>query len=314
MTKVLAIIGPTATGKSALAMELASRYPLEIISADSMQVYRGMDIGTDKPSLKETARVRHHLVDVKDPDDQWSVEEFKREATGAIAGITGRDRIPSIVGGTGLYVRALLHDYPLVEAPPDVTLRRSLGAVAKARGPQAVHAMLKEKDPISWQELHPNDLKRVIRALEYYQLTGLSISERRLRKVDPLYRSLMIGISWDHQELHRRIDNRVEDQFARGFVEEVKRLLACGYREDLPSMQGLGYKEICQHLHGLLTLEETKYLIKRNTRRLAKRQLTWFSKEEGINWVRAGKDTVWADTVKRASELVDGFFEKRMRP
>ena len=165
--------------------------------------------------------------------------------------------------------------------------------------------MLKDKDPVAWRDLHPNDQKRVIRALEYFEATGLPISSRRLRPAAPRYKALTVGISWDRQELQERIDSRVEAQIASGFVGEVENLLALGYGEDLPSMQGLGYKEICQYLRGLLTLPETAALIKRNTRRFAKRQHTWFSREEGIIWVAAGKDTPWAKTARRAYGLVE---------
>jgi len=288
-------------------MELASRVPLEVISADSMQVYRGMDIGTDKPTPEGTRRVRHHLIDMRNPDEPWSVEEFKTMASTAIDQVSGRGGLPCVVGGTGLYVRALLRDFPLVEAPPDWDLRHRLQDLAYLRGNQAVHAMLRDRDPVSWQGLHPNDLRRVVRALEYFQATGKPISARRLERPEPPYDYLMIGLAWDRQELYARIDNRVEAQFARGFVQEVERLLSLGYREDLRSMQGLGYKEICQYLRGLLTLPETKRLIKRNTRRFANRQFTWFTREEGINWVGAGKDTAWAETVEGACGLVAEF-------
>jgi tRNA dimethylallyltransferase len=307
VANLLVIAGPTASGKSALAMEIASRYSVEIVSADSMQIYRGMDIGTAKPTREERSRVRHHLIDIKDPDEPWSVEEFKTKAAAAIDEISGRGALACVVGGTGLYVRALLRGYPLTDAPPDWIFRRQLQDLARSRGNQAVHAMLREKDPASWEELHPNDLKRVVRALEYFRATGRPISARRSAKPGSPYRSLRIGLGWDRHESHARTDNRVEAQFSQGFVQEVEQLLWLGYREELPSMQGLGYKEICMCLRGLLTLDETKALIKRNTRRFAKRQLTWFSREEGINWVEAGKDTAWAETARRALGLVAEF-------
>jgi tRNA dimethylallyltransferase len=305
LRRVLVVTGPTASGKSRLSMDLSTRYPLEIISADSMQVYRYMDIGTDKPGKEETARVRHHLMDIKDPDEPWSVEEFKARAEAAIEEIGARGKLPCVVGGTGLYVRALLRNYPLVDAPPDWGFRRRLQELANLKGNQAVHAMLRERDPASWRGLHPNDLKRVIRALEYFHATGQRISARRIEPPELPYEALIVGIVWSRQELYERIDNRVEAQFARGFVAEVERLLALGFSEDLPSMQGLGYKEICQYLKGLGTLPETVALIKRDTRRFAKRQFTWFSREEGVDWVKAGKDTPWAETVGRAYDLVE---------
>jgi len=301
--RVLVITGYTASGKSALSLELAGHIPLEVISADSMQVYRGMDIGTDKVSAEERAEVRHHLIDIKDPDEAWSVEEFVSRAGTAIDLISDRGSLPCVVGGTGLYVRALLEGFPLVDGPPNPELRRELMDMARERGNEAVHACLRDKDPKSWQILHPNDLRRVIRALEYFHATSRPISERLEQKQPKPYKSFIIGIAWDRHVLEERIDNRVEMQFQRGFVEEVRSLIAKGYCEDLPSMQGLGYKEVCLFLRGLLTLEEAKNLIKRNSRRFLKRQFTWFSRERGINWVSAGNDIGWASTVNSARKL-----------
>jgi len=305
LEKVLVITGPTASGKTRLSLDLAEHYPLEIISADSMQVYRYMDIGTDKPSVEERKRVPHHLIDIKYPDEPWSVEEFQRRAKKAIREIRERNRIPCIVGGTGFYIRAFLRNYPLYDAPPNWELRRRMQRLAQERGKSAVHALLKDVDPESWKSLHPNDIKRVIRALEYYEATGRPISERKNMERSSLYDPLLIGFWWNRQELYERIDERVEEQFKRGFVQETKRLLDMGYSEDLPSMQGLGYKEICDYLKGLSTESETKSLIKRNTRRLAKRQLTWFTKEEGIIWVYRGKDKPWKNTLDEVCLLVD---------
>jgi len=298
------IAGPTATGKSALSMDLSSIYPLEVISADSMQVYRGMDIGTDKVSPEDASRVKHHLIDIKDPDEPWSVEEFKSRAQAAIDEIASRGNLPCVVGGTGLYIRALLRDFPLLDTAPDQELRGSLARLARERGNEAVHALLRERDEVSWKPLHPNDHKRVVRALEYHKATGRPISERLLQEPKRPYDSLLLGISWDRHVLDARIDNRVENQFERGFVTEVQNLLSKGYGEDLASMQGLGYKEVWLFLRGLLTVQETKSLIKRNTRRYCKRQFTWFSREEGINWVAAGKDIGWTSTVIEASEAI----------
>lgn len=308
LSKIVVITGPTATGKSSLAMDLSRLFPLEIISADSMQIYRHMDIGTAKPSPKEMALVRHHLVDIKDPDEPWSVEEFKERAQKAIREITERQSIPCVVGGTGLYIRVLLNDYPLRDAPPDLQFRREMKNLAKRDGNQAVHALLRDRDPESWRILHPNDLKRVIRALEYHRATGRPISERRKQNPKSPYHALKLGLSRSRQDLGERIDNRVEDQFRRGFVAEVMNLRKMGYSSELASMQGLGYKEIGLYLDGLCTLEETKSLIKRNTRRFAKRQLTWFAKEEGIIWLAAGQDNAWTNIVQSASDLIKEYF------
>ncbi|HHY45647.1 MAG TPA: tRNA (adenosine(37)-N6)-dimethylallyltransferase MiaA [Firmicutes bacterium] len=304
MVKVIVVAGPTATGKSKLALDLASHFPLEIISADSMQIYRHMDIGTAKPTPEEMAMVKHHLVSIKDPDEPWSVEEFKERASRAIEEICERGNIPFVVGGTGLYIRALISDYPLGDASPDPDFRRAMRRLAEKQGNQTLHALLKDKDPEAWRTLHPNDLKRVIRALEYHRATGQPISARRLRNSASPYDPLQLAIRWDRQDLGVRIDNRVEDQFRDGFVDEVARLYELGYDASITSMQGLGYKEIGYYLGGLLTLEETKALIKRNTRRLAKRQFTWFSREEGIIWLEASQHRDWQDIVREASELI----------
>ncbi|HHY76088.1 MAG TPA: tRNA (adenosine(37)-N6)-dimethylallyltransferase MiaA [Firmicutes bacterium] len=311
MVKVIVICGPTATGKTKLALDLGRYFPLEVISADSMQIYRYMDIGTAKPTPEEMSRIRHHLVSIKDPDEPWSVEEFKERASQAIEEICGRGNIPFIVGGTGLYIRALLSDYPLTDAPPDPEFRGAMKALAEREGKQAVHALLKDKDPEAWKTLHPNDLKRVIRALEYHRATGRPISARRLESPASPYDPLKLAIRWDRQDLGKRIDNRVEDQFREGFVEEVLRLRRLGFRSDLPSMQGLGYKEIGYYLDGLLSLDETKALIKRNTRRLAKRQFTWFSREEGITWMEASQDRDWDDLLREAAYRVHSHISGR---
>jgi tRNA dimethylallyltransferase len=304
LDKLIVIVGPTATGKTRLALDLGHDYPLEVISADSMQVYRFMDIGTAKVTPEEMARVRHHLISIKDPDEPWSVQEFRERAARAIDEIIERNNIPCVVGGTGLYVRALLYDYPLRDAPPDPEFRRAMREFAEKEGNQALHALLKDRDPESWETLHPNDLKRVIRALEYYRTTGRPISARRLKNPGSPYDPLRLALRWDRQDLGVRIDNRVEEQFRQGFVEEVARLRSLGYDHTIPSMQGLGYKEIGYYLDGLLTLQETKELVKRNTRRLAKRQLTWLSREEGIIWLEAGQHRDWNETVRKASGLV----------
>lgn len=308
LQRLLVITGPTASGKSKLAMDIAQEIPLEIISADSMQVYRYMDIGTDKPSAEDRSKVRHHLIDLKYPDEQWTVEEFQRTAEAAIKEISSRGNLPAIVGGTGFYIRALLKGFPLVDAPPNPEFRAKMKELAAERGSKAVHDLLRDKDPWSWEHLHPNDLKRVIRALEYYEAVGQPISARKDKNLSPSYDYLMMGICRERQELYKRIDERAEEQLRRGLIDETRNLLEMGYSKDLSSMNGLCYKESCMYLEGLLTLEETKNLIARNTRRYAKRQLTWFAKEEGIIWIKAGKDRLWDDIVDEAVGMVKEKF------
>ncbi len=311
MTKVLVITGPTASGKSRLSLDLAKIYPIEIISADSMQVYRYMDIGTDKATPRQMEQVRHHLINIKHPDEPWSVQEFQWRAKKATKEITNRGRLPCIVGGTGFYIRALLNDFPLDDAPPNRELRHKLKQLAKSKGNLAVHTILKDIDPESYQDLHPNDLKRVIRAIEYHKATNQPISARKHIKQCRIYDSMMIGLRWDRQELYETIDDRVDVQFSRGLVDEVKNLVNMGYSEELPSMQGLGYKEVYWMLKGLTTEQETKRLLKRNTRRFAKRQLTWFSREEGIIWLPFGKHKSRNQLIEQVRPLIDKWLRNK---
>lgn len=304
---MLIITGPTASGKSRLALDLAGIYPIEVVSADSMQVYRYMDIGTDKATPEQMERVRHHLIDIKDPDEPWSVSEFQVLARKAVTDIAGRGRLPCIVGGTGFYIRALLYDFPLRDAPPDKKLRKQMKDLAERHGCAVVHDMLKEIDPESYRTLHPNDLKRVIRAIEYYRATNRPISERRHLKQERIYDLLILAIQWDRKELYKRIDDRVDEQFSRGLIQEVANLMKMGYSADLDSMQGLGYKEVYWMLKGLATEAETKEILKRNTRRFAKRQLTWFSKEEGIIWLPFGKHKSRNQLIEEARRLIDDW-------
>lgn len=302
--RILVITGPTASGKSRLSMDIASLYPVEIISADSMQVYKYMDIGTDKPSLNDRSKVPHHLIDIKFPYEPWSVEEFQRRAGTAVKAITARGNIPCLVGGTGLYIRAFLQSYPLTGAPPDAEFRREMRELAARQGNRAVHDLLLDKDPRSHESLHPNDLKRVIRALEYFRVTGRPISSRMDMEISHRYDPVMLGLQWNRDELYKKIDNRVDDQFRRGVIAEVKSLMIRGYSHRLRSMQGLVYKEVCNYLLGLTTERETRELVKRNTRRFARRQFTWFGREEGIIWITAGNDRLWSDIVAEACRAI----------
>lgn len=270
-----------------------------------MQIYRYMDIGTDKPTLEDRMKVPHHLVDIKYPDEPWSVEEFQQRAAEALESIWSRGRIPLIVGGTGFYIRAFLRGFPLRDAPPDPGFRREMEELASREGKAAVHALLRDVDPESWRLLHPNDLKRVVRALEYYRATGRRISERRHLETKSPLEALMIGLRWNREELNNRIDARVDAQFRRGLVEETWNLFKMGYSPELPSMQGLGYKEVCFMLQGLCTLDEAKYLIKRNTRRFAKRQFTWFKQEPGIIWFTLNQDKLWRGILDDVSITID---------
>ncbi len=284
--KIVIVLGPTASGKTELAIRLAESFDGEIVNADSMQVYRGMDIGTAKPSLEERRRIPHHLIDIVDPDEDFSASDFRREASRAIADIHGRGKRAIVVGGTGLYIKALLKG--LVDSPSgEETIRRELEETAERLGGAELLRRLAEVDPETAGRLHPNDRVRIIRALEVYLQTGRPISRFREEHdfAGDYYDSLKLGIAVERGELYRRIEERVDRMMAEGFPEEVRGLLARGYTAQLKPFRAIGYKEMCVHLSGACTLEEAVRLIKRDTRRYAKRQMTWFKQDQEIYWV-----------------------------
>ncbi len=278
MTKIVTICGPTASGKSKAALELAERFNGEIINADSMQVYRGMDIGTAKPTAKERARVAHHLIDIVDPGDEYTAARFRVDATRAIEDITSRGKLPFITGGTGLYIKALTMG--LAPGPgEDKTIRERLTKEAATGGAGALFEKLKSTDPVSATRIHPNNLVRVIRALEVFYLTGRPLSEIQAGHSfnESPFDTLMIGLKLDRETLYERINNRTEQMIEAGLVEEVRNLLDQGYSKDLKPMLGLGYKEVSAHLLGGANLSEAISDIKKHTRNYGKRQMTWFN-------------------------------------
>lgn len=289
--RLVVILGPTASGKSELAVSLAERFDGEIVNADSMQVYRWMEIGTAKPSPGLRQRVPHHLLDLVEPDHPFSASDYRQEAARLIADIHRRGKRVFVVGGTGLYIKSLLQG--LVDSPSgDESIREELEEVARRDGGEALLRQLAEVDPVTARRLHPNDQLRIIRAIEVYRLTGSPIS--RLRSEHGFggdyYRALKIGIRVPREELYQRIDRRVERMVAEGLVREVEGLLARGYHPGLKSMRAIGYKEACAFLAGECTLEEAVRLIKRDTRHYAKRQETWFKRDEEIKWVEYPAD------------------------
>jgi len=280
--KLLVLSGPTGSGKSALAVSIAERIGGEIVNADSLQVYRGLDIGTAKPSAQELARVPHHLLDIVSPEQEFTASDFRREAAAAISDIDRRGKKAIVVGGTGLYIRALLEG--LVDSPTgDPELRRQF---AEVPGEELLRR-LSSVDPETARRLHPNDRVRIIRALEVFEQTGRPISGFRSEHAfsGAYYDAMKMAIKVERQELYRRIDLRVEQMLQDGLVDEVRSLLALGYGRELKAMRSIGYKEITAHLAGETTLDEAVTLIKRDTRRYAKRQMTWFSKENDIYWL-----------------------------
>lgn len=283
--RIVVLSGPTASGKTATALALARLFPFEIVSADAMQVFRGMDIGTAKPSPQERAAVPHHLIDVADPDEHFSAGRFVAEAEKVVADIRARGRFPLLVGGSGMYLRAFLCG--LDPLPSEPTVRAELALRLEAEGGGQLHAELRRIDPASAERIHPRDKVRIVRALEIALLTGERPSARRLSWAGRRYRVLFLAIRLPREELYRRIDARVDRMFAEGFLAEVERLLSAGYSRRLKSMSSLGYRHAVAHLLDGVPLEAAAAAMKRDTRRYAKRQITWLSREPGVKWLDA---------------------------
>ncbi len=281
------LTGPTAVGKSALAVSLAKEIGGEIISADSMQVYRHMDIGSAKITEEEMDGIPHHLIDVLEPAEEFNVVVFQRMAKEALAGIYGRGHIPILAGGTGFYIQAVLYDIDFTENDGDTTLRNALEAEAAGKGPAVLYERLREIDPASCEIIHANNVKRLIRAIEFYEKTGKKISEHNREQKERVssYNSAYIVLQDDRDRIYQKIEERVDLMLSQGLVEEVRSLREMGCTRDMVSMQGLGYKEILAYLEGEITLEEAVYRMKRDTRHFAKRQLTWFRREKEVLWI-----------------------------
>ena len=287
MNDLIILTGPTAVGKTALSIGLAKAVNGEIISADSMQVYRKMNIGTAKIEPEEMQGVRHHLIDILDPGEEFNVVLFKKYALEAMRDIYSRGKIPVVVGGTGFYIQALLYDIDFEENDNDMSYRDELQKLAKSHGNSYLHSMLRQVDPESADKIHENNVKRVIRALEFYRKTGMKISEHNeteSKKESP-YNFEYFVLNDDRSRLYDRIDRRIDIMLEQGLVDEVKQLVQEGYSRDLVSMQGLGYKEIIDYIQGNCSLDEAVYTLKRDTRHFAKRQITWFKREKHVTWI-----------------------------
>lgn len=284
---LVVLTGPTAVGKTNASISLAKAIGGEIISADSMQVYKYMDIGSAKIKPEEMQGVPHFLVDVLEPTEAFNIVRFKAMATEAMEEIYRRGHIPIIVGGTGFYIQAVLYDIDFTEQETDHTYREELERYAEEYGAEKLHNKLRKVDEKAAEEIHANNVKRVIRALEYYHQTGQKISEHneKERKKESPYEFFYFVLTDERKTLYERIDKRVDLMIEEGLVDEVKRLKKIGCTRDMVSMQGLGYKEILDYLDGLCTLEEAVYKIKRDTRHFAKRQLTWFRREREVRWI-----------------------------
>ncbi len=284
---LIILTGPTAVGKTELSIALAKAINGAIISADSMQVYRGMDIGSAKIMPEEMQGVPHYLIDILDPTEEFHVVRFQELAKAAIEEIYAQGKIPIIVGGTGFYIQALLYDIDFTEQDDDPVLRKEYEQLAKEKGAAYLHNMLEKVDPVSAEMIHENNIKRVIRALEFYEKSKTPISqhnEKERQKTSP-YRFCYFVLTDQRARLYERIDARVDQMLANGLVEEVKALKEKGYHSGMVSMQGLGYKELLDWLDQVCTFEEAVYRLKRDTRHFAKRQLTWFRRERDVIWV-----------------------------
>ncbi|WP_096184199.1 tRNA (adenosine(37)-N6)-dimethylallyltransferase MiaA [Effusibacillus lacus] len=308
MRCLVVIAGPTAVGKTRLSVDLASAFVGEIISADSMQIYRGMDIGTAKISREEMNGVPHWGIDIVDPQIPFSVVDYRELADKWLSDIWNRGHLPFLVGGTGLYIRALTESYNFTDFAGDPEFRNRLAELARIHGPQVLHDRLREVDPESASRLHPNDIRRIIRALEIYEYTGKPMSVQ----VEPSQRKtrfpvLKIGLTMSDRELlYQRINQRVDAMVEKGLVQEVQSLLDRGIHKELISMQAIGYKEIISYLEGQVTLEEAIETIKLGSRRYAKRQLSWFRQDPNFHWLEVDRMS-WDDLYERCYRLVQEF-------
>ncbi len=289
---LIVLVGPTAVGKTALSLELAERIGGEIVSADSRLLYRGMDIGTAKPTPEERRRIPHHLIDVADPDEVWTVARFQDAAYAAIDAIHRRGRVPLLVGGTGQYIWAVVEGWQVPRVPPRPQLRAALEKWGETIGAEALHARLRALDPQAAARILPTNMRRTVRALEVIFSTGRRFSEQQTKKPPP-YRILILGLSRPRPELHQRIDARIDAMLAAGWVEEVRALLAAGYSPDLPAMTSIGYAELAAYLRGEIPLEEAVAQIRKRTRRFVRRQANWFKETNPrIHWFRADENTL----------------------
>ena len=289
--KLIVIGGPTASGKTAVSVELAKRIDAEIISADSIQVYKYMDIGSAKVSKEEMQGIKHYMIDELDPSYEFSIAVFKQKAVKYIKEIYTKEKIPMIVGGTGFYVQSVIKDVSFEKVKADYELRTKLENEATMYGNKYIHDKLKQIDGISANVIHPNNLKRVIRAIEYHKLTGQTISKHNQEEKNKKdkYNTKYFVLDMDRELLYERINKRVDIMIKDGLIDEIKKLLSMGYTEDLTSMQGIGYKEVVEYLKGNISYDKMLETIKQNTRNFAKRQLTWYRHQTNAIWIDVGR-------------------------
>lgn len=300
MKDLFILAGPTAVGKTEISIKLAQKLNAEIISADSMQIYKSMNVGSAKISKEEMMGVPHHLVDIIEPSEDFSVADFKERAENAIEEITNKNKLAMLVGGTGFYINSLIYNYNFADTNKDEQYRAYLTKLAEAEGNEYVHSLLKDIDEEAYNKLYPNDLKRVIRALEVYKVSGKAMSEFKSEQniLDIPYNVYYFVLNMDRQKLYSRINLRVDKMIKNNLIDEVIKLKEIGYNADMQSMKGIGYKEVIYYLNGEIPLNEAIEMIKQGSRNYAKRQLTWFRKDPRVNWINK-------DTFKNDDEIVE---------
>ena len=306
--KLLTILGPTGIGKTSVSLEVAKNLNGEIISCDSMQIYKYMDIGTAKITNENMNNIPHYLIDIVYPSDEFTVHDYKLKAEEYIYNINFRNKLPILVGGTGLYLNSIVYELKFTNVEPNMKLREKYDQIADEYGNEKLYDKLVKIDPLSAENININDRKRIIRALEIFNETGKPMSNynKDFRKESNKYDLIMIGLTMDRPILYSRINNRVDKMFEMGLVEEVEGLLNMGYSKDLISMKAIGYKEIIPYIEGKASLEETTELLKRNTRRYAKRQLTWFRRDKRIKWIDVGQFNSLQSIGKFISDYAEG--------
>jgi tRNA dimethylallyltransferase len=306
---VAAIVGPTAVGKTRLAIELAKILNGEILSCDSMQIYRGMDIGTAKATKEEQAEIPHHLIDIVDPDDDFTVADYQKKAQEIIIQLNVRGKLPLLVGGTGLYYQAVVDDYNFFPMHSRMEARKKWENLTDQHGLEFVYKKLQTLDPEYAGKISSNDRKRIIRALEVFDLTGRPFSEFQTRNIGK-YNLVAIGLNVNREDLYLQIEQRVDEMIEMGLVDEIMKLLEADYGPELNSMQALGYKQVYCYAEGLLTYTEMLNEIKKETRRYAKRQLTWFRKDNRITWISPQEFSDYSEMVKNISSFMAGQLGK----
>lgn len=308
MKKLIVIAGPTASGKTGLSIRLAKQLETEIVSADSMQIYRYMDIGSAKPSPQEMDGVPHHLIGVISPFEDFSVKQYTDLAKKAVADIQKKGKIPILAGGTGLFINSLIDNIIFTDTDTDENIRRELNEFAEKNGNQALHQILEKIDPESAGKIHFNDRKRTVRAIEIYRTTGTPMSEhiKRSRLIPSPYDLCYIGLTMDRKALYQRIDLRVDRMLKQGLLDEVKKLTDMGLDDSFQSMQGIGYKEMIWYLEKKISFESAVETIKRESRRYAKRQLTWFRRDDRIHWFDAENENLFGQVM----EMVGAFLNR----